>query len=83
MTLGILERVVPLDLMGSGEQGRVVDVGGSLEMVGRLAELGIREGSDLRMVRPGQPCIIAVGDQRLSFRGETAAVVLVETNGYA
>ena len=83
MTLGFLERVVPLDLMGSGEQGRVVDVGGSREMVGRLAELGISEGSDLRMVRPGQPCIVAVGDQRLSFRGETAAVVLVETNGHA
>jgi ferrous iron transport protein A len=83
MSLGIVQRVVPLDLLGTGEQGRVVDVGGSREMVGRLAELGIREGSDLRMVRPGQPCIVALGNQRLSFRGEAAAVVLVETNGHA
>jgi Fe2+ transport system protein FeoA len=82
MSLSFVERVVPLDLLGSGEQGRVVDVGGSREMVGRLAELGIGEGSHLRMLRPGQPCIVAVGNQRISFRGETAAVVLVEPNGH-
>ena len=83
MSLSFAERVVPLDLLGRGEQGHVVDVAGSREMVGRLAELGISEGSHLRMLRPGQPCIVAVGDQRFSFRGETAAVVLVETNGHS
>lgn len=83
MDLGFLQQVVPLDLLDMGEQGRVVDVDGNNEMVGRLAELGISEGSDLRMLRPGQPCIVAVGSQRISFRGESAAVVLVETHGHA
>jgi ferrous iron transport protein A len=80
MSLGFLQRVVPLDLLEAGERGRVVDVDGGYEMVGRLAEMGISAGSDLRVLRPGQPCIVAVGDQRISFRGETAAVVLVETD---
>jgi Fe2+ transport system protein FeoA len=83
MSISFTERVVPLDLLGSGESGRVVEVGGSHDMVGRLAELGISEGSDLRVVRSGHPCIVAVGNQRISFRGEAAAVVLVETYGHA
>lgn len=82
MSLDFLQRIVPLDFLGVGEQGRVVDVDGSGELVGRLAEMGISAGSELRMLRPGQPCIIAVGDQRISFRGEAAAVVLVQTHDH-
>jgi hypothetical protein len=30
------------------------------------------------MIQPGHPCIIALENQRLSFRGDDDAVVLVE-----
>ena len=83
MSLDFLQRVVPLDLLVAGEQGRVVAIQGGHEIVGRLAEMGISAGSSLRVLRPGKPCIVALGDQRISFRGETAAVVLVETDAHA
>lgn len=83
MSLGYGQQVVPLELMDAGERGRVVDVDGNVETVTRLAEMGLSMGSKLRMVRPGQPCIIAIGNQRLSFRGEDSAVVLVETHDHA
>lgn len=70
--------VVPLELLIAGEEARIVDVDGRQELVDRLAEMGLREGVVLRMVRPGQPCILAIGNHRLSFRGDDAACVLVQ-----
>ena len=34
----------------------------------------------IRMVRPGRPCILAIDNSRLSFRGEEATTVLVEVS---
>jgi Fe2+ transport system protein FeoA len=69
---------IPLDLLSAGEEGRVSDVEGDRATVTRLAEMGLREGIIVRMVKPGRPCIIAVGNHRLSFRCEDMATVLVE-----
>jgi ferrous iron transport protein A len=69
---------IPLELLAAGEEGRICDVDGERTTVTRLAEMGLREGSMVRMVKPGRPCIIAVGNHRLSFRGEDSTVVLVE-----
>ncbi|MCC7420500.1 MAG: ferrous iron transport protein A [Planctomycetaceae bacterium] len=73
-----MSHVVPLELLTAGEEARIVDVEGRPELVDRLAEMGLREGVVLRMVRPGQPCILAIGNHRLSFRGDEAASVFVE-----
>ncbi|MEX0716120.1 MAG: FeoA family protein [Planctomycetaceae bacterium] len=73
-----MPQVVPLEMLRAGERGRIHDVHGRLELVGRLEEMGFRAGAAIRMVRPGSPCIIALEDHRLSFRGEQAAFVLVE-----
>ena len=70
--------MIPLDLLQSGEVGRVVAIEGEASLANRLEEMGLREGVLVRMVRPGSPCIVAVDDHRLSFRGENAAAVLVE-----
>jgi ferrous iron transport protein A len=70
--------IVPLELMSSGEQGRVCTLDGSPEFVVRLEEMGLREGARVRMVRTGSPCILAINDHRLSLRFDDSATVLVE-----
>lgn len=71
-------RVVPLEMLRPGEQGRVCDVDGAAEFVHRLAEMGLREGAVVTMLQPGSPCILDLNQHRLSFRAEATAVVLVE-----
>jgi ferrous iron transport protein A len=70
--------IVPLESLNAGEVGQVCDVLGSQEIVTRLREMGLGEGSQLRMIRPGRPCLVAIGNQRLSFRFEEELVILVE-----
>lgn len=50
---------------------------GEPDWVGRLAELGIRVGVRVQMLRDGSPCLLQVGGGRLSLRGEQATQVLV------
>lgn len=70
--------IVPLDCLQAGETGRISDIEGCAETVTRLAEIGLRNGATVRMVRPGQPCILALDNQRLSFRPEECTHVFVE-----
>jgi Fe2+ transport system protein FeoA len=72
-----LENIVPLDLMAAGEVGQIVQVDGLPEVVHRLAEMGLREQSRVVMIQPGRPCIVAVGDHRLSLRTDDEAEILV------
>lgn len=73
-----MPQVVPLEMLRAGERGRIHDVHGRTDMVGRLEEMGLRAGAAICMLRPGSPCIIALEDHCLSFRGEQAASVFVE-----
>lgn len=73
-----MPQVVPLDLMSVGEVGRIVDVAGDEPLVRRLAEMGLRVGARVRMQQTGRPCIVAVGDQRLSLRGDDELTILVQ-----
>ena len=70
--------IVPLDCLQAGETGRIADVEGCAETVTRLAEIGLRNGALVRMVRTGSPCILALDNQRLSFRPEECTHVFVE-----
>lgn len=58
----------PLELLNDGQEARIVDVCGDTVQVHRLAEIGIRCGSLLRMIRHGEPCLLAVDGRRLSLR---------------
>lgn len=73
-----MSRVIPLELLQVGEWGSVHCVDGCESLTHRLAEMGIREGVAVRMIRPGCPCLIAVDNQRLSLRIEGSVCVLVE-----
>jgi ferrous iron transport protein A len=70
--------IVPLHLLRPGESGAILEIEGETQLVRRLDEMGLRAGVQVRMVQPGHPCIVAFEHQRLSFRGEDSAVVLVE-----
>lgn len=68
---------IPLELLHRGEQADVAEVHGEPAWVGRMAELGIRAGCRLRVVQPGAPCVLQVGDSRLTLRGDQAFQILV------
>ena len=78
-----MQHLLPLDLLAAGEEGCLVEIDGRPELVSRLAEMGLREGVRLKMVLPGKPCIIALGNHRFSFRAEEAGSILVEVSAVA
>ena len=69
--------ILPLELLAPGENGRITEIDGDESLVTRLAEMGFRSGVEVRMIQPGCPCIIAIDNHRISFRGEEAATIFV------
>lgn len=70
--------MIPLELLKAGEEGAVHCVDGCESFTHRLAEMGLREGALVRMIRPGCPCLVAINDNRMSLRIEGSASILVE-----
>ena len=68
---------IPLELLQRGEQADVAEVHGEPGWVGRMAELGIRVGSRLRVLQPGATCVLLVGESRLTLRGDKVFQILV------
>jgi ferrous iron transport protein A len=69
--------MLPLECLRPGEWGEVGDVSGEPGLIARLAELGLRIGCRLRMIRGGSPCLVQIGGGRLSLRGDDAMQILV------
>jgi Fe2+ transport system protein FeoA len=69
--------LLPLELLSSGEWAEVAEVTGEPAWVSRMAELGLRAGSRLRVLQPGRPCLLQVGGSRLSLRGDWDLQILV------
>lgn len=70
--------LMPLDMLRAGEWGEVADVSGDPSWVGRLAELGVREGCRLCVLQPGTPCLLQTGCGKLCLRGGEIAQILVQ-----
>lgn len=75
--LAVAESLLPLDYLAAGESGYVADVDGPAAAVTRLQELGLRVGQTLRMLRPGPPHLLQLGETRLCFRSDPDVLVLV------
>ncbi len=78
-----MTEVLPLKMLTAGQAGQVSQVLGDVDTVRRLAELGMRAGERVEMLQHGSPCIVRLGDSRLSsgrlcFREGDALNVLVE-----
>lgn len=69
--------LLPLELVQSGEWAEVEDIAGEPTWVSRLAELGVRVGSRLQVLRQGKPCLLRIGSSRLSLRDESGIHILV------
>lgn len=63
--------------MRAGQAGRVIEVLGRVDLVQRLREMGLYDGAQVQMVRPGNPCIVRLLGQRLGFRTDDLARVMV------
>ena len=72
---------VPLDMLQAGEAGRIADLDGPAAAVNRLEELGLRVGQSVRMLRPGPPHLVQLGETRLCLRTEEGVSVLVGLGG--
>jgi ferrous iron transport protein A len=70
--------LLPLECLRVGEWAEVADVAGDPGWVGRMAELGLRVGVRVQMLRGGSPCLVLVGESRLSLRGESEVQILVQ-----
>jgi ferrous iron transport protein A len=69
--------LLPLELVETGEWAEVKEVCGEPTWVGRMAELGLRVGCRLQVLRRGSPCLLQIGSCRLCLRGECEAQILV------
>ena len=68
ITSRMTETLLPLELLKSNEEASIVELYGNEPQVHRLAEMGLRVGAMIRMVRPGTPCLLALDGKRLSLR---------------
>jgi ferrous iron transport protein A len=71
------DTLLPLELVRPGHWADVAEVWGEPSWVVRMAELGIRTGCRLLVLRSGSPCLLQVGGTRLCLRGEQAMQILV------
>jgi ferrous iron transport protein A len=69
--------LLPLEMLPAGESALVAELYGEPAWVGRMAELGIRIGSRLRMLQSGSPCLLEVGSSRFSLRSDATIRILV------
>jgi Fe2+ transport system protein FeoA len=69
--------LLPLDCLHCGEWAEVAEVTGEPKWVGRLAELGIRTGTLVKILQPGSPCLLEIDGCRLSLRLDYDLQILV------
>jgi ferrous iron transport protein A len=69
--------LMPLESLHAGDWADVADVTGEPGWVTRLAEMGVRIGCRLLVLQPGSPCLLLIGESRLSLRGDLATQILV------
>jgi ferrous iron transport protein A len=69
--------LIPLDSLASGQCAEIAEITGEPGWLGRMAEVGIRVGSRVQIVQSGNPCILLVGEGRLSLRGGGHTQILV------
>ena len=68
----------PLTMAGEGEQVRIQSLQGGKGLVMRLTELGLNQGTEVRILqRQGCGLVVARGETRIALGGGMAAKILV------
>jgi Fe2+ transport system protein FeoA len=68
---------LPLEMLRPGEWAEVAEVAGDSGCVARMAEMGLGVGSRLCVIQRGSPCLVQVGEARLSVRGDCRLEIFV------
>jgi Fe2+ transport system protein FeoA len=72
-----LDTVIPLDLLKVGQSAFVARIVGQPDCVQRMEEFGLRQGTEIQMFRPGNPCIICLAGNKVCVRADGMLRVLV------
>lgn len=68
--------LMPLELLRPGELAEVAEISGEPTFVGRMAELGVSPGRQLRLIRHGSPCVLQIGGSRFSLRTSDTEILV-------
>jgi Fe2+ transport system protein FeoA len=70
--------IVPLSLLGEGEEGIIHLISGGHKMVSRLASMGIISGTKIKVVRNiGGPLIVTINGSRIAIgRGQARKIAV-------
>lgn len=66
----------PLETLDANSWAEITDVSGSAAWIARMAELGLRAGVQVHVVKSGCPCLIDLGCSRLCFRCTDDGMIL-------
>lgn len=59
---------VPVELLSPESEGVVVELAGEAPNIHRLEEMGIRCGCRIRMLCPGETCLLAIEGKKMCLR---------------
>lgn len=70
--------LMPLDMIATGSWAEIAEISGEASWVGRLAEMGLREGCRLQVLQSGSSCLLQVDNCKLCLRGNDCTQILVQ-----
>ncbi len=68
---------IPVEYLSQDSLGVVVDVAGEGQNIHRLEEMGIRNGCRIRMLCPGETCLLAIDGKKMCVRLGSVAEIMV------
>lgn len=71
-------QAVPVEYLAPQAEGVVVDLCGEEKNLHRLEELGIRCGCKIRMLSPGETCLLAIEGKKMCLRLGSTAEIFVQ-----
>ncbi|NMC20758.1 MAG: ferrous iron transport protein A [Thermogutta sp.] len=67
---------LPLNLLRAGDRGIIVGLQASGDAAHRLQEIGLCRGREIRVFRPGNPCIVQVGGSKFCLRADHVRILV-------
>jgi len=67
---------LPLNLLRAGDRGVIVGLQATGDAAHRLQEIGLCKGREIRVFRPGNPCIVHVGGSKLCLRADHVQILV-------
>jgi Fe2+ transport system protein FeoA len=68
---------IPVEFLSPDSEGVVVELAGEGPSVHRLEEMGIRCGCRIRMLCPGETCLLAIEGKKMCLRLGAMAEIFV------